>query len=214
MSRARVLLTGFAPFAGEPVNPSWELVRELAQDADHVPGLRCACERLPVAHAELRPALDAALARHAPAAVIAVGQASGRPEICLEGVAVNRLAYGDLVDNAGLSGVDQPLHPGGPERLEASLPAARLSDVLARSGHPVRLSQDAGTFLCNALLYELLLTRPELPALFVHVPLLPEQALRRDRGEPCLSHELSRAALRSLLQMLPDQLRGPAPGVA
>jgi pyroglutamyl-peptidase len=214
VSRARVLVTGFEPFGGEPLNPSGDLARELAGAPHAVPGLELLVRHLPVSRDALPGAADAALDALRPHAIIAVGQATGRPRICLERTAVNRLAYGECVDNEGLAGVDELLETGGPSSLQATLPAEHLARALTDLGHPVEVSDDAGTYLCNALLYRLLRTRPELPALFVHVPLLPSQAERRGKGEPCLSHEQDREALLDLLRLLPGLLPGRDDGVA
>jgi pyroglutamyl-peptidase len=214
VSRARVLVTGFEPFGGEPVNPSGDLARELAETPLAVPGLELLVRHLPVARDALPGAADEALDALRPHAVIALGQATARAQICLERTAVNRLAYGECVDNQGLAGVDEPLEADGPSSLQATLPAEHLARALADQGHPVEVSGDAGTYLCNALLYRLLRTRPELPALFVHVPLLPSQAERRGKGEPSLSHAQDREALLDLLRLLPGLLPARDDGAA
>lgn len=73
----------------------------------------------------------------------------------------------------------------------------------------MELSQDAGLYLCNAVLYELVHEHVELPAAFVHVPLLPEQSERRGKGEASLLFEASLVVLRGLAGLLPEIVRPP-----
>lgn len=210
----RILVTGFEPFGGEPVNPSWELVRELLELPEGPPGLELVGGCLPVTRDQMPVELDALVARTRPQAVLALGQATARPQICLERTAVNRLCYGELADNAGETRVDQPLESGGPQQLRSVLPLAELARVLAHDGHPVCLSDDAGLFLCNAALWHLLRQHPTLPAAFIHLPLLPSQAERRQRGEPSLDQSVTRRVLVDLLAELVSILTETAPGVA
>lgn len=202
----RVLLTGYEPFGGEPVNPSARLATELAA-APPPRGLELAAAVLPVDSRRFRAAVGAAIAAHGPALVVAVGQATGRARVELEALAHNALDYRGESDNGGHAARGEPLEAGGPGRLHVRLPLAALAAELAGRGLPVRVSLDAGRHLCNALLYELLLRHAERPALFVHVPLLPEQAARRAQGEASLPLEVSRRCLSDLLVLLAERGR-------
>src|SRR5262245_51466544 len=168
-------------------------------------GLELAAAILPVDSRRFRDALGAAVAAHRPALVVSVGQATGRPQVDLESLAHNRLDYRGETDNGGYAAQGEPLAADGPGRLHVRLPAAALAAELAGGGLPVRVSLDAGRHLCNALLYELLLRHAERPALFVHVPLLPEQAERRAQDEASLPAEVSRACLAGLLGLLAER---------
>ena len=207
----RVLVTGFEPFGGEPVNPSLELAQQLAAEAGAVPGLELHTAALPVDIATLRDALDAALAAARPEAVVLVGQATGRARVCLETLAFNEVRYGASVDNGGHRIDDEVVDADGPAELASTLPLAQLAEDLAPAALPVELSRDAGRYLCNFALYDVLRRHPAVPAAFVHVPLLPEQAERRGRGEASLPLDVSRRCLRALLEALPARL-GPSPG--
>lgn len=204
----RVLLTGYEPFGGEPVNPSAQLVTELAAlPAPHA-RLELSSAVLPVDSRRFRGALQAALAASRAELVVSVGQAAGRADVELEALAHNALDFKNETDNGGHAAHGEPLVAGGPARLHVRLPLATLAARLAGSGLPVRVSLDAGRHLCNALLYELLLRHPERPALFAHVPLLPEQAARRAQDEPSLPAAVSRDCLAALLGLLAE--RAPA----
>ncbi|HZL99023.1 MAG TPA: pyroglutamyl-peptidase I, partial [Planctomycetota bacterium] len=195
----RVLLTGYEPFGGEPVNPSAQLATELAQRPPAHGRLELSAAVLPVDSRRFRSVLAQAVAAARPELVVALGQATGRPDIGLEALAHNVLDFRGERDNGGHAARGEALVEGGPSRLHARLPLAGLAERLASRGLPVRVSLDAGRHLCNALLYELLLNHPGLPALLVHVPLLPEQAARRALDEPSRPFALSRDCLAALL---------------
>jgi len=202
----RILLTGFEPFGGEPVNPSQQLVEDLASESTGELILNVAV--LPVDIRTVTKALDDAIALAQPHAIVLLGQAAGRGEICLETTAFNQVSYGDSVDNGGTQVKDAPVDPRGPERLDSTLPVEKLERLLAEAGHPVRQSDDAGRYLCNHVLYTTLRRYPQVLCTFVHVPLLPEQAERRALAEPSLSRETLREALRALLSHLPRHVPG------
>src|SRR5882762_137892 len=97
-----VLVTGFAPFAGEAINPSLEIARAL--DGETVVRHRVVGAELPTEFARALRVLEALMKKHEPALVIALGQAGGRSGISLERVAIN-LIDARIADNAG----DQPV---------------------------------------------------------------------------------------------------------
>jgi len=212
MSPLRVLLTGFEPFGGEPVNPSERLVHALARGAPPDARVRLAAVVLPVDRRAMPPALARALRQHRPDVVLGVGQATGRTGVDLESVAHNRIDFRGERDNGGHAALGEPLLEGAPARLLSRLPLRDLAAELRAHGLPVRVSRDAGRHLCNALLFELLARHPRLPSAFVHVPLLPSQAAGRARGEPSLPESVSRACLLALLEELAQRLPArPAP---
>lgn len=216
----RVLLTGYEPFGGEPVNPSAELVTALAGDAAGAggarlqPALELSAVVLPVDRSRFRAAVASAVTATRPEWIVSVGQATGRAQVGLETIARNALDFRGERDNGGHAAQAEILVPDGPERLHVRLPAASLARRLADAGLPVSVSFDAGRHLCNALLYELLLRHAAVPALFVHVPLLPEQARRRALGEPSLPAAVTRQCLASLLIALAEWSRAAEPAGA
>lgn len=200
----RVLLTGFEAFGGEPVNPSQQIVEDLARET--LEGLVLQVAVLPVDIRTVTDALEAAIGDALPDVVVLVGQAARRDAVCLETTAFNQVAYGDAVDNGGARIEDAPVDANGPDRLHSTLPLDALERALASDGHPVRCSADAGRYLCNHVLYTTLRRHPGTPCAFVHVPFLPEQAERRALSEPSLPHETMRACLRALLLQIPRHL--------
>jgi pyroglutamyl-peptidase len=205
-ARRRLLLTGYEPFGGEPVNPSAQLVERLAARPPDTQPFEQRAVVLPVAAGRLLGALGAALAAWPPDVLLAVGQATGRHRVEVELVARNMLDTRGEADNDGHVADGEVLVADGPAELALRLDVEPACTALAAEGLPIGVSRDAGRHLCNALLYELLLRHPGLPSLFVHVPLLPEQAARRGRGEASLPADTSAACVAALISRLPSLL--------
>ncbi|MGN6787905.1 MAG: pyroglutamyl-peptidase I [Rhodanobacteraceae bacterium] len=177
-----VLLTGFAPFGGETVNPSWQAVRAL--DGRLVEGHRIIAVELPCEFDASLPALWHALRRTEPRVAISVGLAGGREGISLERVAIN-LIDARIPDNAGAQPIDIPVLRGGAAAFFSTLPLKASLLALREAGIPAHVSQSAGTYVCNQVFYALLHAlrrRRNTRAGFVHVPWLPEQAAAH--GQP------------------------------
>lgn len=180
----RVLLTGFEPFGGEAINPSWEAVRALRGEV--IAGHRVEVLCLPVVFGAALNPLRAALRRHKPNLVIAVGLAASRSALSVERIAIN-VDDARIADNAGAQPVDQPVVQGGPAAYFARLPVKAIRQAWLEAGLPAEVSQSAGTFVCNHVFYALLHAlrrRPAVRAGFIHVPPLPEQAPPGVRGLP------------------------------
>lgn len=181
MTRSRqpnVLLAGFAPFAGEATNPSWQAVQAL--DGSVIEGHRIAAVELPTEFDASLPALWRALRRTQPAVAIAVGLAGGREGISLERVAIN-LIDARIPDNAGNQPVDVPVLHSGVAAFFSTLPIKASLLALQQAGLPAHISQTAGTFVCNQVFYALMHARRRrcnTRAGFVHVPWSSEQAAR------------------------------------
>ena len=179
----RILLTGFEPFGGETVNPSWDVARAL--DGQSIGGHLVRAERLPCVFGDALEALHRALERHRPVLVLALGQAAGRSDLSIERVAIN-VDDARIPDNAGRQPVDRPVVRGGPVAYWSTLPIKAMVAGLQARGVPAAVSQTAGTFLCNHVFYGLMHAvrrRRGVRAGFVHVPAMRESAAR---GEPAL----------------------------
>ncbi len=172
-----ILLTGFEPFGGETVNPSWELVRALHGEV--IADARVVAVQLPCVFGEALRQLDEALTRVGPGLVLAIGQAGGRCDLSLERVAIN-VDDARIPDNAGAQPVDQPVVPDGPAAYFSTLPIKAIVAGLREAGHPASVSQTAGTFVCNHLFYGLQhrLHGTGIRSGFLHIPYLPSQAAR------------------------------------
>jgi pyroglutamyl-peptidase len=172
----RVLIAGFEPYGGRALNPAARLATAL--DGQRIAGATMVGRLLPVAFAGLRERLEACLAEVRPSIALAVGLAPGEAMIRLERFGVN-LADFEIPDNAGARMSDAPILPEGVTALAATLPLRAIERALLAGGIPARISNTAGTYLCNAALYTLLASAARAGTTtrcgFIHLPYLPEQ---------------------------------------
>jgi pyroglutamyl-peptidase len=171
-----VLVTGFEPFDGENVNPSWEICRALPAAVAHAPIARL------LVPTEFRRAIEVvaeAIVRIEPGLVILVGQAGGRPDMSVERVAIN-VDDARIADNAGAQPVDEAIAPAGPAAYFATVPIKSMVAAMRDAGVPAEVSNSAGTYVCNHLLYGVLhflaASGRDARAGFIHVPWLESQA--------------------------------------
>ncbi|HGM5307410.1 MULTISPECIES: pyroglutamyl-peptidase I [Serratia] len=172
----KVLITGFEPFGGERLNPSWEVVKQL-NDMELV-GTRIVARQLPCVFGAALEALNAAIDEVQPVMVLAIGQAGGRTDITIERVAIN-VDDARIPDNQGQQPVDEPIVAGGPAAYFSTLPIKAMVSSMREAGIPAAVSQTAGTYVCNHVMYGLLHRlsgQREVKGGFIHIPYLPEQA--------------------------------------
>jgi pyroglutamyl-peptidase len=171
----RILLTGFEPFGGDPVNPSALVCRAL--HGQRVGQATVHAVELPCVFGRALQVLDGALAATSPVLVLALGLAAGRAEISVERVAIN-VDDARIPDNAGAQPVDVPVVAGGPAAWFSTLPVKAIVSALRQEGLPAAVSQTAGTFVCNHVFYGLQhrLAGSGVRSGFIHVPLIEAQA--------------------------------------
>lgn len=172
-----VLVTGFDPFGGSAVNPSWDAIHAL--NGREIAGHRVVGGEIPTVFGASLKRLQALMEEHRPRLVICTGQAGGRPAISLERVAIN-VNDARIPDNVGARPIDLPIVAGGPAAYFTSLPIKAMLQRLIDAGVRAEVSQTAGTFVCNQTFYGLmhLLAQPAWEGVrggLVHVPWLPEQ---------------------------------------
>ena len=176
----RLLITGFAPFGGDRINPSWQAVSALPET---VGGWELVKRELPVTFRGAPEALFAAVDEAEPDAVLMVGLAASRGAVTPERQGVNEMVA-RIPDNEGNQPQNEPVVPGGPEILFSTLPVEDMTEAIQTAGVPARLSDSAGRFVCNALLYSVLYRLEQaddpVPAAFIHVPATPELAEGKD----------------------------------
>ena len=205
---SRVLLTGFDAFGGESINPSWEAVSAL--HSTRIAGHRVIARQLPTSFARAPRALRAALRELDPAVVICVGQAGGRAQISLERVAIN-VCDARIADNDGAWPREQTVTAGGPDAYFSRLPLRACLSALHAAAIPAEISNSAGTYVCNQVMYVLLhalRARRTVQAGFVHIPFVPAQVLER-RGTSSMALEHSVAALHAIVATTLDPSTAP-----
>lgn len=191
----KVLLTGFDPFGGETVNPSWEAVKRL--NGEKVEGISIVAEQIPTVFHHSAAVLEKAIEKHHPDIVICVGQAGGRAHITPERIAIN-IDDARIPDNEKREPIDEPIAADGPAAYWSALPIKLVVKELRKNGIPASVSNSAGTFVCNHLFYQLMhridRTSANIRGGFIHIPYLPEQTV--DKHEPSLSLETIVEGLR------------------
>ena len=169
-----LLITGFDPFGGESVNPSWEAVSRLP---DVIGDYRLTKLQIPTVFGTAADTVLAAAMEDAPDVILCVGQAGGRDAVTPERIAVN-MASARIPDNEGNQPLETPILPGAPDGIFSTVPVVAMADAITAAGLHGKISNTAGTFVCNDTLYRLLhrFAGTAVRAGFVHVPWLPEQA--------------------------------------
>jgi pyroglutamyl-peptidase len=201
-----ILVTGFEPFGGEAINPSWEAVRRLNRDTDDA---RIEPLLVPATYADSIGTVTEAIDRLRPAAVVMVGQAGGRAELSIERLAVN-CDDAQAPDNAGVLREDAPIVSQGPTAYLATLPVKQIVAGLRSAGFPAAVSNTAGLFVCNHVFYGVLnhivTHNLDTQAGFVHVPFLPEQVVGK-LGTPSMSLETIVAGLDCIVAVVTSNAR-------
>jgi pyroglutamyl-peptidase len=185
----KILVTAFEPFGGRERNSSQAVVEVLADDVESA--------ILPVAYGRAADALRSAIEQAQPDLVVCFGQADGRAAVTVERVALN-LDDAAAADNDGVISTE-PVRAGGPVGYWSTLPVDEIVQALHAEGIPAAASRDAGGYLCNHVFYALMdsLAGTDVIGGFVHLPLLPEQALAADT--PTMSLETLERAARIVL---------------
>ena len=193
----KLLITGFDPFGGETVNPSWEAVKLLPRQIGRFAVTKLQIQtKFSVAAREI---LEAAQEQN-PDVILSVGQAGGRDSITPEVVAIN-LREASIADNAGILAQNEPVIQGAPAAYFATVPVRNMVAAVKNAGIPCKLSYSAGAFVCNDTLFALLhrFDGTKTQVGFIHVPFLPEQA---KEGIPSLPLEKIVEALKIAIEAL------------
>lgn len=182
----KLLLTAFDPFGGETVNPAQEAVKMVSSRVGNVEVIKCV---VPTVFRKSIETVAAAIEDCRPDAVLCIGQAGGRADLTPERIAIN-LDDASIADNEGNRPVDTPIFPDGKPAYFSTLPVKAMVAAIRAAGIPASLSNTAGTFVCNHLMYGVLYTLekyyPGVRGGFLHVPYIPSQ-VTGGRGIPSMS---------------------------
>lgn len=170
----RLLITGFDPFGGESVNPSWIAVNQLP---DHIGEWELIKLQIPTIFGTAAESVLSAALSIQPDVILCIGQAGGRNAVTPEVVAIN-LREARIPDNAGQQPVITPVVADGPAAYFSTVPVREMIAAISDIGLAASLSYSAGAFVCNDVLYTLLHHFRNTPTRvgFIHVPYLPQQA--------------------------------------
>ena len=175
----KILVTGFDPFGGEKVNPALEAVKSLPSE---IHGAEIHWVEIPTVFYRSAEVLEAEIVRFQPDAVLCIGQAGGRASLTPERVAINQ-DDARIPDNQGNQSIDTPIRLDGEAAYFSTLPIKAMVQAIKEEGLPATVSNTAGTFVCNHLMYQALYLAdkkfPNMRAGFMHIPYMTEQVINK-----------------------------------
>lgn len=183
----KILLTGFDAFNGEKINPSSLILEKIS---DEISGNKIEKLLLPTAFYEVADLIERKIVASKPDIIISLGQAGGRSEITVERVAIN-IADASIADNKGMRPIDEKIRWDGENAYFSTLPIKAIVENLRKENIPAAVSNTAGTFVCNFVMYNDLYLGEKyknISAGFIHVPYLPAQVLDK-RGVSSMNLE-------------------------
>ena len=175
----KILVTGFDPFGGEKVNPALEAVKSLPSV---IHGAEIRWVEIPTVFYQSAEVLEAEIVRYQPNVVLCIGQAGGRTSLTPERVAINQ-DDARIPDNQGNQPIDTPIRLDGEAAYFSTLPIKAMVQAIKEDGLPATVSNTAGTFVCNHLMYQALYLAdkkfPNVRAGFMHIPYMTEQVINK-----------------------------------
>ena len=182
----KILLTGFEPFGGEPVNPAEEAVKRVR---DNINGAEVIKITIPTVQTKSVEVIEEAIKLHNPDVVVSVGQAGGRYDITPERVAINIDDF-RIPDNEGNQPIDEIIKEDGRTAYFSNLPLKAMIKHMNDNGVPASLSNTAGTFVCNHVMYGILYMidkkYPNIKGGFIHIPYMTSQIMEK-KNTPFMS---------------------------
>ncbi|MEE8400205.1 MAG: pyroglutamyl-peptidase I [Desulfobacterales bacterium] len=198
----KLLLTAFEPFAGEVINPSLEVARDI--ESVHFENARVEVLALPVARFETTAIAIDRMRLTEPDVVLMLGEAGSRSQVTPERVAINIDDF-PIPDNGGNQPKDEPIIEDGPVGYFSTLPIHTIVTQLNQAHIPAEISNSAGSYLCNRLFYSVVhcITVEKLPirAGFMHLPYLHEQTIGKGLGLSGMSRETLTEAVRIAIEV-------------
>ena len=169
----KLLITGFEPFGGESINPSWEAVLRLPDEiGDYALTKLC----IPVVFGKATQKVVEMAKEVCPDAIVCIGQAGGRYGVTPEMVGIN-LRHATIPDNENNQPMDEPIVENGANAFFSTLPVRKIATAIKEQGIPSQVSYSAGAYVCNDVLYTLLsqFENTKTKVGFIHVPYSDEQ---------------------------------------
>ena len=181
----KILVTGFDPFGGEPINPAIESVKRLP---DNIAGAEIIKLEIPTVRKKSLEKIEKAINEHNPDVILSIGQAGGRFDISIERVGINLDDF-RIPDNEGNQIIDEPIFPDGENSYFVKLPVKAMIQNVQKNNIPASVSYTAGTFVCNHVLYGVLYLIEKKykgkKSGFIHIPFLPQQVVDK-RNTPSM----------------------------
>ena len=171
----KILITGFDPFGGEPVNPALEAVKLMK---DEIAGAKIIKLEIPTVFRKSVEKIHEMMKAEQPDVVLSIGQAGGRFGVTPERVAIN-VDDARIKDNEGNQPVDTPIFTDGEAAYFSNLPVKAMVEAIKNKGLPSTLSNSAGTFVCNHVMYGIHKEFPNVRGGFIHVPFITDQVVTK-----------------------------------
>lgn len=175
----KILVTGFDPFGKDTINPAIEAVKKLPDVIDSAKIIKL---EIPTVFYKSKDVVKEAILKENPDYILNIGQAGGRTDLTPERVAIN-IDDARIEDNEGQQPIDSPIQNNGEAAYFSQLPIKAMVDYMKKEDLPASVSNSAGTFVCNHIMYQMLyLTEkefPEIKAGFMHIPFMTEQVVDR-----------------------------------
>lgn len=183
----KLLLTAFDPFGGDKVNPALEAVKLVDDQIGNVKVVKVV---VPTVFKKSIKTVADAIEAEKPDVVLCIGQAGGRFDLTPERVAIN-VDDARIADNEGNQPHDEAIFADGAPAYFATIPVKAMVAKIRECGLPSSVSNTAGTFVCNHLMYGVLYTLakkyPNIRGGFMHVPFTPEQTVNRAAPAPYMA---------------------------
>ena len=181
----KILVTGFDPFGGEPINPAIESVKRLP---DNIAGAEIIKLEIPTVRKKSLEKIEKAINEHNPDVILSIGQAGGRFDISIERIGINLDDF-RIPDNEGNQIIDEPIFLDGENSYFVKLPVKAMVQNVQKNNIPASVSYTAGTFVCNHVLYGVLYLIEKKykgkKSGFIHIPFLPQQVVDK-RNTPSM----------------------------
>lgn len=195
----KVLITGFDPFGGESINPAWEAVKMMR---DEIAGAEIVKMQIPTVVGKSIEKIHDKMREINPDVVLSIGQAGGRFGVTPERVAIN-ITDARIPDNEGNQPIDAPIFADGPAAYFTNLPVKAMVESIKGAGYPSVLSNTAGTYICNHVMYGILYyidkEFPNARGGFIHVPYAASQVVNKP-GTPSMAIADITASLEAAVQ--------------
>ena len=199
----KILVTGFDPFGGESINPALEAVKKLNKQIGQAEIITL---EIPTVFKKSLEKIEEAIQIHNPDVVVSIGQAGGRFGITPERIAIN-IDDARIEDNEGNQPIDTCIFEDGENAYFTNLPVKTMVTELVKQGIPATLSNTAGTFVCNHVMYGVLYMihkkYPHMRGGFIHVPYTTQQAVAKVQM-PSMSIEDITKGLEICLQVISE----------
>lgn len=198
----KILLTGFDPFGGEKVNPAFEIIQRVKEDLE---GNQIIKLEIPTVFKKSIEVLKKGIEEIKPDYVLCIGQAGGRTALTVERVAIN-IDVARIPDNEGNQPLGTSIFSDGETAYFSTLPINAMVKAIQYLGVPATVSNTAGTFVCNHLMYgALYLAKKEFKEIkcgFIHVPFLPIQVIDKPNMASMSVDDMVRGIEASIIAMV------------